>query len=316
MVDLEQLTPPGAVYSYCNSGFVLLGRLVEVITQQTFEAALQELVLTPLGLKDTFVFPELIMTRAYTVGHTGVREGRPRVLQPWHLPRASTPAGGIISTPGDLLRYACFHLGDGTALGGARLLTSNTLAAMRQPHVPATGLADRYVGLAWHLGVQNFNHSGRTYGQSAFLMLAPDHQLALCLLTNAPIGEEVFGRATVWVAANLMQLKRPERSMLTVSTDVLEECVGLYCAPTRDVEVGRLGDALVVREILKGGFPTRDSAPLDGPPPPLIRCAFYAHDRLVGLDPPHTEYRAEILRSYDGSVAFLRHAGRLHRRAT
>jgi CubicO group peptidase (beta-lactamase class C family) len=49
LADLEQLTPLGGLYSYSNSGFSLLGRVVEVICGQSFEAALRALVLEPLG---------------------------------------------------------------------------------------------------------------------------------------------------------------------------------------------------------------------------------------------------------------------------
>ena len=115
MADLEQLTPPGAVYSYSNSGFSLLGRLIEVLTGETFEAALKRLVLTPLGLEQSFLFPEEVMTHRYAAGHAGGRDGRMRVLQPWHLTRSVTPAGGLVASVKDQLRYARFQMGDGTA---------------------------------------------------------------------------------------------------------------------------------------------------------------------------------------------------------
>jgi hypothetical protein len=92
----------------------------------------------------------------------------------------------------------------------------------------------------------------------------------------------------------------------------------VYTAPTRHLEVGRLGDALVIREIPKGGFPVRDAPPLPGPPPPLMRCGFYAEDRLVQLDSAFQDVqdvRMELLRAPDGSVEFLRYGGRLHRHA-
>jgi hypothetical protein len=99
-----------------------------------------------------------------------------------------------------------------------------------------------------------------------------------------------------------------------VDGDVLDACVGLYQHPLDDVEVGRLGDALVARVIFKGGFPTRDTPP-DEPSGPLVRLGFYAEDRLVGLDPPFVDTRAELLRAPDGSIAWLRWGGRIRRRA-
>jgi hypothetical protein len=92
--------------------------------------------------------------------------------------------------------------------------------------------------------------------------------------------------------------------------------VGVYRSTLQDVEVGRLCDALVVRAVFKGGFPTRDTPPPSGPPPALMRVGFYAPDRLVGLDAPFRDTRAEVIRGPDGTPAWLRLGGRIHRRAT
>ncbi len=314
LADLEQLTPPGAVYSYSNSGFSLMGRLIEVLTGETFERALQRLVLRPLGLEQSFLFPEDVMTRRYAVGHAGVRIGEPRVLQPWQLPRSATAAGGVIASVNELLRYARFQLGDGTGASGERVLSQTSLHAMRQPLLRSTGLPDRAVALAWNVIGTNMSHGGGTYGQRAFLSIWPEHKVALAVLTNAPVGEEPVLGAVRWVLEHVIGLPMPQTPVVAVDQAVLDGCVGLYTAPSGDVEIGRLGDALVGREIDRGGFPTKDSPPTAGPPPPVIRFGFYADDRLVGLDEPFKEIRAELLRAPDGSVAWLRYGGRIHRR--
>jgi len=314
LADLEQLTPPGALYSYCNSGFSLLGRLIEVLTGETFELALQRLVLEPLGLKRSFLFPEEAMPHRFAVGHANVRE-QPVVLRPWALPRATTPAGGIIASVRELLSYARFQLEDGRGPSGERLLRPESLHAMREPLVPATGLPERAVGLAWHIGPRNINHSGGTLGQRAFLMVCPDAGLALAALGNARAADQVMWRAVRWVATEILKFPRPpETPLIATDASVLDSCVGVYVGPTRRVEVGRLADALVLREIPLGGFPTRATPPLPGPPPAVVRYGFYAEDRLVGLDPPYTEARAEIVRDAEGSVKWLRYSGRLHAR--
>src|SRR5580658_10634149 len=51
MAQLPQLTPLGTVWSYNNAAFALAGRVIEVLSGKTFEAALTELVLKPLGLE-------------------------------------------------------------------------------------------------------------------------------------------------------------------------------------------------------------------------------------------------------------------------
>ena len=122
MADLPQRTPLGTILSYNNAGFSLAGRVIEVVTGKTYEAALKELVLEPLGLKHSFLFPTDVMTHSFAVGHTTIAD-KTIVLRPWQLTRANGPAGGVTASMIDQLRYARFHLGDGTAEDGARILS-------------------------------------------------------------------------------------------------------------------------------------------------------------------------------------------------
>ena len=116
MADLEQLAPLGTVWSYNNAGFSLAGYVIEVTTGKSYQAALQELVLEPLGLKDSYLDPGDVITHRFSVGHNVTEEGI-QVARPWPLPRSLHPAGGITCHVQDLLRYARFHLGDGTTDG-------------------------------------------------------------------------------------------------------------------------------------------------------------------------------------------------------
>ena len=114
MADLPQLTPLGTILSYNNSAFSLAGRVIEMVTGKTYEAALKELVLEPLGLKRSFLFPTDAMTHSFAVGHATIGD-RTIVLRPWQVTRACAAAGGIAASMKDQLRYARFHMGDGTA---------------------------------------------------------------------------------------------------------------------------------------------------------------------------------------------------------
>ena len=65
------------------------------------------------------------------------QERLPDVFRPWWLARASTPAGGLLSTLNDLLSYARDQLGDGRSTSGERLLAEPTLKSMRSQSVSA-----------------------------------------------------------------------------------------------------------------------------------------------------------------------------------
>ena len=95
-------------------------------------------------------------------------------------------------------------------------------------------------------------------------------------------GAELVNDASRWVLERFTGVSQAQTPVVRVSGDVLEQCVGVYRTPVEDVEVGRLGEALVARPIDRGGFPTRSTPPPADATPPLIRLGFYAEDRLVG----------------------------------
>ncbi|MFL1375981.1 MULTISPECIES: serine hydrolase domain-containing protein [unclassified Nocardiopsis] len=189
LADAVRVHPLGATFSYCNSGFVLLGRIIERLTGRVWDEAMRERLFAPLGLERTGTLPEHALLHDPAVGHV---EGLPdpvRTVQ-WGLPRAMGPAGGITADVGDVLRLAALHLRGGTTADGVRLLSRDTVRAMAQEQVrlpdPHT-LGDSW-GLGWIRydwdGHRAIGHDGNTIGQSAFLRLLPGAGLAVALLTN------------------------------------------------------------------------------------------------------------------------------------
>ena len=188
MADLEQLAPLGQVWSYNNAGFYLLGYIIEKVTGQSFPAALQEMVLEPLGLTNTYFDPADVLTHRFASGHVGGR-----VARPWALPRAAYPAGGITCSVHDLLAYAQFHMGDGSLESGDRLLKKDSLVQMQTPEV--TVWKEEKWGLTWSVDdtydTRLVSHGGGTNGQGSYLIFAPAHQFALAVFTNSDDGGRV-----------------------------------------------------------------------------------------------------------------------------
>jgi CubicO group peptidase (beta-lactamase class C family) len=198
LASASSIFPPGAAYSYCNSGFVLLGRIIEVLDGQSWDESLRERLTGPLALTRTVTLPEDAILHRAAVGHHG--SGEP--VQVWSLPRSVGPAGLITAAASDLLTFARLHLDGGIAPDGKRLLSEASVSAMQQaqaaiPEFSAPGAA---VGLGWRLGRWDgrmiVGHDGDTVGQSAYLRIDPEARLAVCLLTNTaesvPLFQELF----------------------------------------------------------------------------------------------------------------------------
>lgn len=313
MAELPQLMPLGEIWSYNNSGFYLAGRVLEVVTGSTFERVIQELVLDPLDLKQSFFFPQDVITHRFVVGHEVV-EKQPRVARPWAVGRAVHPAGGLVCTAADLLRYARFHMGDGTAPDGARLLSPESLALMQTPLLPSTGIAQ--CGLSWSImtvdGTKIIGHGGGTKGQVSYLRIVPSRRFAVVVLSNSEEGDPLTYGIANWATKEYLGLVLPEAAPLALPEEALRPYTGRYDAAADTLDVYLREAGLVVQVTNKGGFPTPECPPLEAPPP--VRAALYDEDRLVLLDEPMKGDRGEFLRNPDGSIAWLRLGGRAHSR--
>jgi CubicO group peptidase (beta-lactamase class C family) len=199
LAETARVFPPGAAFSYCNSGFVLLGRIIEVLDGRIWDASLRKRLIRPLGLTRTVTLPEEAIRYRTATGH---RE-HPRQNQPvsvWGLPRSAGPAGGITAGVQDMLAFARLHLDGGVTQDGTRLLSQASAEAMQQQRaeIPGLGNSAAAIGLGWMLhrwdGRRILGHDGGTIGQTAYLRIDPEARVTACLLTNSPQSQSLFRR--------------------------------------------------------------------------------------------------------------------------
>ncbi|MGW2134228.1 serine hydrolase [Streptomyces coelicoflavus] len=215
LADVEPNHPLGATWSYCNSGFSLMGRVAEKLTGLTWDEAMRRRVFGPLGLRHTVTLPEEALLHRAAVGHEAETGGAPRRVPVWSLPRSLGPAGLITSTVADVLAFARAHLRGGRTDDGGRILSEAGTAAMADRHAD---LPDPYtLGDSWGLGWSRFTwdghlvlgHDGNTIGQSAFLRVLPVHGLAVTLLTNGGNARDLYEDLFREILAELAGLDMP-----------------------------------------------------------------------------------------------------------
>jgi CubicO group peptidase (beta-lactamase class C family) len=190
--DVPQLFPPGAMWSYNNAGFCVLGRLVEVLREKPYDAALRDHLIKPLGITHAATSPyDAVLFRA-AVGHIEQSPGAGFHPTPvWALARSNISAGSMFAMSArSLLAFARMHLEDGRAADGTQVLAPGTPALMQAAQVELPYLG--HLGTSWGLGFERFDqptgalvgHDGNTIGQSAFLRLVPEAGIAVTVLTN------------------------------------------------------------------------------------------------------------------------------------
>jgi len=319
MAQLPQQAPLGKLWSYNNAGFSLAGRLIEVVTGQSYETVMQELLFEPLGMSNAFFFASDLMTHRFVVGHTVVDDKAglcsSTVASPWALARSTHPAGGVTASINDMLTYAQFCLSNGQSATGERLLQPQSVNTMQSIQAEAGSMAG-HVGISWLLsnidGRRTVGHSGATNGQIAQLLLIPEREFALVILTNANRGREVTRDLSEWILANLLDLHQAKPEIQPTTATTREAYVGYYSAQLSDVEIQPGEEGLLLQVLPKGGFPDKHSPA--GPKPPVATAGFVAPDTLCITDGPSAGSRAEFIRNDDGSIGWLRFGGRIHAR--
>jgi CubicO group peptidase (beta-lactamase class C family) len=292
MADLEQTNEPRAFFSYCNSGFVLLGRLVEALRGLSWDDALAKHLLAPLGVTDTVTLPEQAILRDNAVGHlpTGP-DGAPEVAPAWFLSRSSGPAGVVTATARDLLSFVRMHLSDGTAADGTQVLSPASVKAMQQiqveqpdPHTLGEGW-----GLGWILyrfagddSPAVIGHDGSTIGNQAYCRVVPDKDFSIALVTNGGPGGALFNALVrpllaTYADATLVEPATPPQPPVDIDVTPFlgtYERSGVRMAIRRDD-----GGGLVLDTTPTG--PLADMLPAE-PPEPLV---VLDETRLITAEP-------------------------------
>jgi CubicO group peptidase (beta-lactamase class C family) len=234
MATIEQVTPLGFTVSYNNASLGLAGLLIQRVTGMTYEQAVQELVLEPIGLAKSMFAAKQIMTHRFSQGHRRLPDGTTELTRPWDMGRFAAPMGGLASSVTDQLAWARFHMGDGTAPDGARVVEAETLRRMQRPTVecPGNALGDA-VGISWLLrdveGVRVVAHGGDTAGQHSIFEMVPDQGFAITSLTNCgPNGGEFNEKIFRWAFEAYLGVVITDPEPLRLDADALGVYVGRY----------------------------------------------------------------------------------------
>jgi CubicO group peptidase (beta-lactamase class C family) len=267
--------PPGRLWSYCNSGFVVAGRLVEALTGTPYHQLLRERICGPLGLSRTTVQADEMLAQRCAVGHVPGPGGRPMVPPVILMQYAQAPAGSrTVATAAELVRFVHMHLESGAAPNGDAVLSGAAAAAMQEPQFPRPPISSspQAQGLGWLMeewdGKRVIGHGGGTIGQLSFLESVPEERLTVALQTNSVSGGLLWRKLGGWLFEELAGLRMA--TPLRPPTPSPELPLGRYTGTYERLGVRHViaedDGHLVVRTEMTG--PLTQVNP-QGPPPPL-----------------------------------------------
>jgi CubicO group peptidase (beta-lactamase class C family) len=243
---------PDARQSYSNSGYFLLGLILERVTGKPYGEALAERITSRIGLRDTYV-----ATGSIDVNNneslTYLNQGGAWKPVPETHPSILFGGGSIVSTPGDLARFA-------KALFDLQVVSRESLDRMKTVR-DGDGLG---------MGMEPYTFAGKTfYGHAgggdnygAWLAYQPEEKLAVAYATNAkvyPVPDIV--RGVIEIYSN-KPFPIPTFETIAVSPEVLDKYVGVYSSPDVPAKftITRKGTTLYVQPGAESAAPLEATA--------------------------------------------------------
>lgn len=214
---------PGKRWSYCNSGFFLLGCIVEKVSGEPYEQFLRKAFFEPLGMRNTGVHHSDQELKQVALGY----DGGPKRAVNWDMSWAGG-AGALYSTVGDLCRWneALFH---------GKVLSAASLEAAFKPVKTSDNQEDNPeagYGYGWAIdkfrGAPEISHGGGLNGFTSFLLRLPGKNFTVAVAVNgAPMASpQSLAQQTTEVFLGTELQPRPRS--IKLSADPLAKLVGRY----------------------------------------------------------------------------------------
>jgi CubicO group peptidase (beta-lactamase class C family) len=244
LVDAQPLEfEPGSQFKYSNTGYVLLGMVIEKASGMSYADYMLEHVFKPAGMKDTRYgrndFPTDRHARGYEASQSGFKDAPPLDMsQPFS-------AGAIESTVDDLWSWT-------RSLSEGRVVDPRLLERAWTPYTLPGGKSD--YGYGWFVTPDRdapherwISHGGGINGFKSSALWLPERKVFVAVLSNA-LGGPDPGRLARQLAQEALGRETRQRVAITLPEATLDKYLGVYeISPNFKLTVTREGERLFIQ---------------------------------------------------------------------
>ena len=280
--DLPLDFAPGTQWKYSNSGYYLLGMVIEKVTGKSWAAFLGERIFTPLGMTHTRQGDVAPIIPGRVAGYDRADDGFDN--SEYLSMTGPFAAGALVSTVDDLARWD-------RAIGDGKLLKKASWARVFSARRLPDGSSTHY-GFGWGISAVQGHpavwHNGGIPGFSTAIVRVPDQRLVAIVLCNSSPALTNPDELAFRLAATALGKPFIEPKPIALAPAALDRYVGVYKVSDRArLVVRRDGDHLTLQRTGRGLLAL--DAETDGRffvKDTLVRVAFVrdAHGRVTGLD--------------------------------
>ncbi len=228
--DIPADFPAGTQMQYDNTGYVLLGRVIELVTGKALGVVLREEFFVPLGLTHTSYCDLNTVVPQRASGYSRVGTEVRRAVLWW--PDMAHGAGGICGSTGDLVAWS-------RALHSGKVLAPSSYATITAPGHLRDGTELRYgMGLLRTevAGRRAFQHTGGIAGFTTWLAYLPDDSVHIAMTVNLIAGSERPSLAGVKIVERVLGA-RPAPASVALPAATRAAIVGSYGTAARPLTV-------------------------------------------------------------------------------
>ena len=225
--------PPGSDWGYTNSGYVLLGAVIEKVTGKSWHDAMHDLILAPLTLNHTVYDDSAALISRRAAGYSVAGAGNV-VNAPYISMTQAAAAGGLVSTADDLFLWM-------RALHGGKALQDSSYRYMTKVVQPPSGRAIDYACGISSLKVRGelaFEHVGRDPGYMSVTLYVTKSAISVVVLTNTDSPSVDISVVAAKLAATALGKPYPDRHAVSLTQNQMDQFAGTY-------ERGRSGDRTI-----------------------------------------------------------------------
>ncbi len=196
----DLLFQPGERFEYSNAGYIVLGKIIEVITRNSYDEYVQEHIFDVVGMKNTFCYEIDRIVPNLAMGYTHTPDDDHFCLDQFFnnfliVPVKGSSAGGGYSTIDDLILFA-------KALKNGELISERSLELMQEPYkMNGMKVLTENYGYGCQTGIienqSYYGHGGGSPGTATMLMIFPKLNMIFVILTNWDPLYEIFAEEQV-----------------------------------------------------------------------------------------------------------------------
>lgn len=228
VIDLFKDKPlkfkPGTKFEYCNSGYLLLGYIVEKVSNLNYEAYLKTNIFKPLNMNNTGMSYKGSEKLYTSKGYMGYLDMFP--IDEEVVLSGVYGAGALYSTTEDLYKW-------NKALETDKLVSKNTLKKILSKHVIYDESIPAYYGYGWMLNDgalgQEIHHGGNTLGFTSMFKKYVDKDLTIIILNNSrAYNTEVLAKTLADISLGNTYEMPKKKTIVKVDSKILNSYVGEY----------------------------------------------------------------------------------------